>query len=125
MSLSEPGREFKSPGRNWMLPILATGIRFGDSQDIPQLQVADLVSGATAAVLARRVRKDNDRFLDDLQRTKFGQLSYAYVWPELSSTTSDDDSNAGTLPSDALDFVTGLYGRAASRGGVDESTLTR
>ncbi|CAG0927341.1 hypothetical protein PLCT1_00345 [Planctomycetaceae bacterium] len=103
MSFAKPSREFKGAGRNWTLPILATGVRFADSHSVPQLQVADLLSGATAAVLGQVLRRTKDGFLVELAATRLGELSHSPVWPSTAdpSVIANEERDASA----SLDFT--------------------
>ncbi|MGI8546806.1 MAG: DUF3800 domain-containing protein [Gemmatimonadaceae bacterium] len=113
-------RVFGQPGIARAWPVLARGIEFRDSHDIPQIQVADLLAGAIAAVLGARVRPnaadpEDAAFVQGLAQTQISQIAFDPVWP--SDVVDPARLGAGDRSaSAAVNFVTDLARAAADLG---------
>jgi hypothetical protein len=103
-------RQFGTPSAEWMLPIPADAIRFSESDQVPLLQIADIVSSASAAILVADVRNSADTFVRELRRTALADLSYSPVWPTKAFAPEDLDGNDVDRTA-ALDFTMYLFGR--------------
>lgn len=114
MSVSEPGRVIPNHGPSWRHPILASGISFVDSESTPQVQVADLFSGAVVTVLDAKALGEGDDFVSELAATRVGQLSYSRVWPTLAMTPTElhADERAGSA---SLDYMMEVSRASAER----------
>jgi hypothetical protein len=116
MTSAEPGREFEGPGPRRQLPLLATGVRFADSQSVPQIQLADLIAGALATVYRAAARRQRDEFAIALQDTRIGEIAGDLVWP----TTAVSPQEYGTGRSGAaLDYTLDLAERERKRRGLE------
>lgn len=104
MTEAHPPTLFTRGGVKRQLPLLAKGVAFGDSIDVPQIQVADLIAGAAAAVCAASVRGRDDDLRRALTPTKLWTMIDAAdpVWP----TDAIDPSELGVGDDEeALDVV--------------------
>lgn len=122
MSVEEVPRRFEHMGVHYAFPLQAPAIRFADSRDVPQLQMADLMAGAAATLFRARARREKDAFAEAIVRTRLPELVTNAVWPD--TAVSPDDLDAKRRPGSAqLDFITALATRRAAalgRGpGVD------
>lgn len=82
MARNEPDVEVGYDRRKMILPLKATGITFGDSKTVRQLQVADVVAGASAywAAGLAGAHVDTD-FWKDLDACKVRDLIIGTIWP--------------------------------------------
>ncbi len=113
MSVEEVPRRFDHMGVSYAFPLQAPAIRFADSRDVPQLQIADLMAGATAALFRARARREKDAFVEAIVRTRLPGLVTNAVWPD--TAVSPEDLDAKRRPGSAqLDFITSLAARRAA-----------
>jgi len=114
MSLTKPGREFPNYGPTWRLPLLTTGMAFVDSVTVPQVQIADLLSGTAVTVLNAQARGKIGAFETELLAGPFGELSFNRVWPTTAITPQE--LNADKRPGSAtLDYIMEIS-RTSGRG---------
>lgn len=115
MAVDEMPKHFDHLGVAYAFPLQAPGIRFADSRDVPQLQIADLVAGAAATVWRSLARGEPDPFADDLLRTTaLPTLVTNAVWPD--TAVSPEELDAARRPGSAeLDFIVDLSRRRAVR----------
>jgi hypothetical protein len=120
-SYSDEGRVFETVHANWRLPILATRMQFVDSTAWPQVQVADLLSGAAATVLQARSEGREDKVAETLRATRFGELDYSPVWP--TTAVSPKDLQADKRPgSTALEWMMETSRRGEARRNAPHGT---
>lgn len=112
MALNELPCLFNHIRISYAFPVQAPGIRFGDSRDIPQLQVADLVAGAAATLFRARARREQDAFAESILQTQLPGLITNAVWPD--TAVSPDELDADLRPGSAeLDFIVDLAAHGA------------
>lgn len=69
--------------RSVTLPLLVEDISFADSAETPQLQIADIVAGASAYLLKGAIETpDDERFHRALVATQLLSLTTLVVWPD-------------------------------------------
>jgi hypothetical protein len=113
MSMDEVPRLFDHMGTALAFPLQAPAIRFADSRDVPQLQVADLLAGAAATLFRARARREKIAFAEAIIRTRLPELITNAVWPDTAVTP--DELDATRRPGSAeLDFITELLARRAA-----------
>lgn len=86
--------------RKFSLPLRSTGIQFGDSKISPQIQVSDLVAGATSCFFSARARQESDDFIEALGTGGLVDLVKGAVWPDsdVSPETLGTNEPGGTNP---------------------------
>ncbi len=86
--------------RKFSLPLRSTGIQFADSKNYPQIQVADLVAGATAGFFNARARQESDEFIEALGTSGLVDMVKNIVWPDsdVSPETLGTNEPDGTNP---------------------------
>jgi hypothetical protein len=96
--------------RKMILPLKATGIKFADSKNIIQLQVADIFGGAWAYWAKRQVSGKHDSFSEGIANAGIERLIFDAVWPSSSVTPKElgTDSIGGT---NAVDYISELITR--------------
>lgn len=104
LDVSEPPRVFGSGDFEIALPIGAHDIRFADSRDLPQLQVADLYAGAAAFVMRARANGYRESFAEDLVEAGIVNLVTNPVWPDTAVSPSElgADLRAGSAQLDVV-----------------------
>lgn len=101
--------------RKKVFPIRANSINFCNSSECPQVQVADIVAGATVYSLCQAFHKDSDSFAKEILSTRIFGGSFYPLWPELKFTPEELGTNAvGGI--DANDYVGGYI--AHRLGGI-------
>lgn len=122
MSTTGQPRVFQDIGDPYAFPLRTPGVRFADSREVPQLQVADIVAGAAATLLRSRIRGADDAFADAIHETGIGDLITCAVWPSTAVTPQDLDADQ-RLGSGQLDYVIELSSRP--RGAPPSRAPTR
>jgi len=80
--------------RKMAFPIRANGIRFQNSSTCPQIQVADIIAGATAYSLCKTIHKEYDKFAEEILLTKsLKDCHYCSLWPEQKFTPEELGTN--------------------------------
>jgi hypothetical protein len=93
--------------RKKVFPIRANGIKFCNSSEYPQIQVADIIAGASAYSLRQVFHKDSDSFAKDLLSTRILRGTIYPLWPEPKFSPKELGTEAlGGI--DANDYV-GAY----------------
>lgn len=72
--------------RKMVFPVKAPGIVFGDSEQCPQIQLADIVASAIMHVLKNRLQETNDAFSQCLLSTQAFKCKYIPLWPQAQFT---------------------------------------
>jgi hypothetical protein len=67
--------------RQFEFPLRATALTFGDSRDLPQLQVADLLAGTMAYFGSAVARSKRDDFADHLEQAGVERFTIHAIWP--------------------------------------------
>jgi len=119
-ALDEPLQVFEGVGLPEAYPIWSPGIRFADSRDVPQLQVADLFAGASLTLLKARARHERDPFAEQWDEAGIGELITSVIWPDtaVSPADLDADRRAGSRQ---LDFVFDLARRRRAQRSRDDT----
>lgn len=111
MAKDEPEVQVGYDYRKMVLPLKATGIKFGDSKEVKQLQVADVVAGATA-YWARGFTggiADKD-FCEKLESLGIRSLVTGCLWPSADVTPKElGTEEVGGV--DLIGFMTQLISR--------------
>lgn len=97
--------------RKMTLPLKATGIKFGDSKEVQQLQIADVIAGASAywARGFTEVNVDRD-FCEELERHGIRSLVIGCLWPSADVTPQElGTEELGGI--DPIDFITEFISR--------------
>lgn len=115
MTTAEAPRVFEGPGPPRQWPLLSTGITFADSRDVPQIQLADLVSGAVSTVFAAKAKGVKDDFALAITATPLGQASFEPVWPSSKVTPDELDGDLRKGGGEAVDYLTDLPRREQER----------
>jgi hypothetical protein len=101
MNQTEPEVEIGYDRRKGVFPLKATGITFVDSNEFPQIQVADLVASGIAATMGGIARQTKDNFLKELKSTRLGNLPLRRIWP----STALSPEELGTEEVGGIDAV--------------------
>ncbi|HLA82842.1 MAG TPA: DUF3800 domain-containing protein [Thermoleophilia bacterium] len=104
MSTTDKPMEIGYDRRKVVFPITADGIDFRDSEDVPQLQLADLVAGSAGYCLRATVQGVEDSFSKELLATRALAGDFLPLWPEMK-VTPDQLGTAEVGGIDAIDFV--------------------
>jgi hypothetical protein len=104
MSTTEQPTQIGYDRRQMAFPILADGIDFRDSEDMPQLQVADLLAGSTGYCLRTAAQGVTDSFATKLLTTRALAGHFLPVWPE-RKVTPDELGTAQVGGIDAASFM--------------------
>jgi len=97
--------------RKMLLPLKATGIHFGDSKKVKQLQIADIIAGAST-YWARGLAgaKADSYFCDQLEQHGIRGLVIGCIWPSADVTPKDlGTEEIGGI--DMIDYITDLISR--------------
>lgn len=113
LSLDEELRVFDHVGVPTAFPIQAPDIRFANSRDVPQLQLADVFAGAAARLFRTRARRETDPFAEALLHAGIANLVTAPVWPDISVTPEELDA-ARRPGKRGLEFIVDLIERRRS-----------
>ena len=101
--------------RSFTLPLWAASISFGESTEHPQIQIADIVAGASAYLLKGTIETpDDERFHQTLQELNLLSMLTLAVWPEIGAVPDRRDARVpGQLDpaTAAADFVTQWHSR--------------
>jgi hypothetical protein len=91
-----PQRTIGYGERSFTLPLLVAKISFGDSQSCPQIQIADIVAGATAFPFEgfAQGQTDDARFNKDLAKLNLVPMLTMAVWPETDVDMDARDAKA-------------------------------
>lgn len=111
MAKDEPEVQVGYDYRKMVLPLKVTGIKFGDSKKVKQLQVADVIAG-TSAYWARGFTGANaDRdFCERLEEHGIRSLVIGCLWPSADVTPQElGTEEVGGV--DPIDFMTQLISR--------------
>lgn len=78
---------FESPGGPQQFPMNVVGTRFASSENENQLQICDILAGATAAFLRNRIQQDGDQaYFDQLANAGIEDLIAGGLWPSTEVT---------------------------------------
>jgi hypothetical protein len=97
--------------RKMILPLKATGINFGDSKEVKQLQIADVIAGASTYWARGFTGAKADRyFSDQLEEHGIRSLVIGCIWPSADVTPKDlgTEEIGGT---DMIDYIADLIAR--------------
>lgn len=91
-----PQRTIGYGERAFSLPLLVAKISFGDSRSFPQIQIADIVAGATAFLFEGMSQgtADDARFHRNLGKLNLLPMLTLAVWPEKDADIDDRDARA-------------------------------
>ncbi len=91
-----PQRTIGYGERAFTLPLLVANVAFGDSHSFPQIQIADLLAGATAFLFEGMARGaiDDARFHKELTKLDLLPMLTIAVWPEKDADVDDNDARA-------------------------------
>ena len=97
--------------RKMILPLKATGIKFGDSRKVKQLQIADVIAGASTYWARGFTGAKADRyFCDQLEEHGIRSLVIGCMWPSADVTPKDlGTEEIGGI--DMIDYITDLISR--------------
>lgn len=110
LAVDELPRNFDNMGLKYAFPIQAPDIRFADSRDVPELQLADVVAGAAATLFRARARGEPDPFAEALLHAGIATVVSNVVWPDTAVTPGE--LGAHQRPgSKGLEFVVELASR--------------
>lgn len=115
MANGEPETRVGYDYRKMVLPLKATGIKFGDSKMIKQLQVADVIAGASAywARGFTGVKAGRD-FCGSLEECGIRNLVIGCLWPSADVTPQElGTEELGGI--DLIEYVTKLISRQKIR----------
>jgi uncharacterized protein DUF3800 len=117
MSADQPAQVFAGAGPRRQLPLLSTGIRFADSAAVPQIQVADLIAGATAAYCGALVKRETSPLVGVLAATQLPAMIEVAdpVWP--TAAVPPDELGAGD-DGEALRVTMEIVARERIRRGL-------
>lgn len=107
MSVTEPPQKVGYDRRQAHFPLSATGIRFGDSQNEPVLQVADVIASSAAYVLRASITGKPDAFCQEMLSSQVLRGTWAPVWPTSEVTPAGLDTEAPAPAVDPHDLVGG------------------
>lgn len=110
MSTTDQPIEIGYDRRKGVFPITAVGIDFRDSEEVAQLQLADLLAGSAGYCLRAAVLGVQGEFSKELLATRALAGSFLPVWPELK-VTPDQLGTAEVGGIDAVDFLTEYVSR--------------
>lgn len=97
--------------RKMKYPLKVYSFKLFDSKIVPQIQIADLISGAFAYILKDSLGiKVNSNFSESLRKTKLSGLIYNPVWPS-DKVKPEDLGTTGTDEIDPNLYVGDLIGR--------------
>jgi hypothetical protein len=78
---------FENPGGLQQFPMNVVGTRFANSEDENQLQICDILAGATAAFLRNRIQQDDDQaYFERLANAGIENLIAGGLWPSKEVT---------------------------------------
>lgn len=101
-----PAARFANPGGVQQFPMNVISTRFGDSKSEAQLQICDILAGATAALLWGRVhQKDDKQYLEKLADAGLETLIVGGLWPS-TDVSPDDLGMRGWDGNIAIDWIT-------------------
>ena len=104
MSAKTEPREIGYDRRKMVFPILASGIDFPDSAEVPAIQIADIIASSAAYCLRVAFQDDQDPFVDLLLKTRVLSGYFRPLWPELKVTPQElGTEEVGGI--DANDFI--------------------
>lgn len=91
-----PQRTIGYGERAFTLPLLVAKIDFGDSRAFPQIQIADIMAGATAFLIEGLAQGtiDDARFHKDLTKLDLLPMLTMAVWPEKDADVDERDARA-------------------------------
>jgi hypothetical protein len=115
MTTAEPARVFEGPGPPRQWPLLSTGITFANSHDVPQIQLADLFSGAVSTIFTAKARGATDDFAVAIAATSLGQIPFEPVWPSSKVTPDELDGELRQGGGEAVEYLTALSRREQAR----------
>lgn len=89
MAKDEPEVEVGYDRRTGVFPLKATGLVLTDSKEVLQLQVADILAGASAYWSAGLVSGDKDDFWKALDGSRLKEAIHDVVWPSTAVTAEE------------------------------------
>ena len=96
--------------RTICFPLPVAGLRLADSEQFPQLQVADLIASAARADGNRIVNRSHDAFCDALVDAGLRKALAEGVWPSNAVHPADLETN-GPVHGDAAEYIATLVRR--------------
>lgn len=82
-------RTFKCSGMDFQLPLNVRSTDFGNSKDIRQLQLSDLIAGSTAKWLTSRWKEEKTFYTEELEAAGIQKLLKGLIWPSLEVTSEE------------------------------------
>ena len=107
MNMKETPRIFKNVGSVYAFPLQTSGVRFANSHDLPQLQVADIIAGAATTLFRARARGVTDAFAEEILLTRLPDLVTGVVWPDTAVTPAELQADRRPGNSE-LEFIVAL-----------------
>jgi len=101
--------------RTFEFPLRATTLTFGDSRDLPQLQVSDLLAGAMSHFAAAMDSGIQDEFIRQMEAAGVERFTIHTLWPRPDVTLQalGTEDIGGTNAVDAvLETLRGRHRRA-------------
>jgi len=90
MAKDEPEVEVGYDRRKMILPLKSTGITFGDSKVIKQLQIADVIAGSSAYWgCSFADAKIDQEFCRELEECGIRNLAIGCIWPSADVTPKE------------------------------------
>lgn len=85
-----PAAQFHHPGGLQMFPMNVKATRFGNSAEVKQLQICDILAGTTSAFLrSRGVESEDGRYCDGLSEAGIERLILGGMWPTTQITPEE------------------------------------
>ena len=105
--------------RKMIFPLKATGIKFGDSKMVKQLQLADVIAGASAYWARGFTQPDVDKeFCEKLEEHGIRGLVIGCIWPSAEVTPQElGTEELGGI--DPIEYMTKLISRQERKGQND------
>ncbi len=102
--------------RKMIFPLKATGIKFGDSKVVKQLQLADVIAGASAYWARGFTQPDVDKeFCEKLEEHGIRDLVIGCIWPSAEVTPQElGTEELGGI--DPIEYMTKLISRQKEKG---------
>lgn len=115
MAKDEPEVQVGYDYRKMILPLKATGIKFGDSKKVKQLQIADVIAGASVYWACGFTEANADRdFCEKLEGHGIKSLVIGCLWPSADVTPQElGTEELGGI--DPIEYMTKLISRQKIR----------
>lgn len=96
--------------RSVAFPLPVSGLELADSQTVPQLQIADVIAGASCALMRWRALGSDDDYAAALNDAGLLQAVGGGNWPTAAISPKDLDTDGPVMP-DSADFIAQLMVR--------------